>query len=354
MRLLALISALVVSTCAFADTIDLGQASQYNAFIKENYRVTSSDVEGKVAVGGNLYVNGGYDIGTHVLDHGMSSGPSLVVGGDINKTGSGNFNVYQSQSQIVAGDVVLGGELTGGPNGTGQVTQNSTTLPVNFDSAFSHLESLSANLAARTEHNAVTDHGWALEFTVNPDVVPTDGVYVFNVTQDMFASTWLINTDGMADNSTFIFNVSNTESTSVNFTQSRVFLTNNNNRFDYSNPIDGYFRGKNDYDKPPVQLLYNFADANRLHLNSDLYGTVLAPNADIIANSSVIWGQVIGKSWQGNMQINYNPFDPVDGGTTKVPEAPTVFLFVMAIVIIAMRKFKLPSFKVNKQEQFAI
>jgi len=98
MRLLLFVSALFVSAGAMADSIDLGQASNYNIFVKGDYTVETSDVEGRVAVGGDLNVNGGYDVGTHVTEFGMGDGPSLVVGGDINKSGTGFLNVYNSQA----------------------------------------------------------------------------------------------------------------------------------------------------------------------------------------------------------------------------------------------------------------
>lgn len=361
MRLFALLSALVLSTNVLADSIDLGQASSYNAFVKENYTVQSSDVEGRVAVGGHLNINGGYDIGTHILDYGMGSGPSLVVGGNINKTGVGNFNVYQSSTTVprVMGDIVLGGTLNGGPNDTGVVTENSNNLPVDFNSAFAHLENLSSNLANRTAYGQVQDHGWALEFTLDPQVVPTDGVYVFNITQDMFTTDWYINTDGMAADATFVFNISNPNSSTVDFSQANIFLSNSTNPHDSSNPLSGYFDGKGHVANPPLQVLYNFSGASQLNLNSNLYGSVLAPEADIVANSSVIWGQVIGKSWEGNMQINYNPFEPINGGTTPVPEAPMLLLFALAIAIMATRKVLLQNLdltpiRLNKRFQMAI
>lgn len=341
MRLLALLSALFVSLTASADSIDLGQASQYNAFVKENYSVQSSDVEGRVAIGGDLTINGGYDIGTKILDFGMGTGPSLVVGGDINKTGPGNLNVYQSSTlpTPVMGDIVMGGTLNGGPSDTGTVTENSTNLPVNFNSAFAHLENLSTQLANRTAYGQVKDHGWALEFNVDPSVVPADGVYVFNVTQDMFTTDWYVNTDGMAKDATFVFNISNPGSSTVDFSQSNIYLSNNQNPYDSTNPLSGYFNKGSANGQPPLQVLYNFNGASQLNLNTDLYGSILAPTADIKANSSVIWGQVIGKSWQGNMQINYNAFTPV-GGTTPVPETPTLFIFALALALLATRKIK--------------
>lgn len=353
MRSLAVAASLLFSLSVFADSIDLGQASKYNAFVKGNYTVKSSDVEGRVAVGGNLNIDGGYDIGTQIIDYGMGDGPSLVVGGNIVKTGTGNFNVYQSSTlpNPVLGDVVLGGTLTGGPSTIGNITENSSSLPVDFDSAFSHLETLSEQLSQRTASEMI-NHNWALEFKVDPNVVPDDGVYVFNITDDQLKTNWglktdwYVNTEGMADNATVVFNVTNKNGDPVEFTQSNIFLTNNNNPYSSADPLSGYFNKGAANNVPPVQVLYNFYGASQLNLKSDLYGSILAPTADIKAIDSVIWGQVVGKSWEGNMQINYNPFDPVGEPPTPVPEPASALLFLIALALIAGRK-KFQSIKLN-------
>lgn len=345
MRSLAILASLLLSFSTLADSIDLGQASKYNAFVKENYSVNSSDVEGRVAIGGNLTVDGGYDIGTQIIDYGMGDGPSLVVGGNIVKTGPGNFNVYQSSTlpNPVLGDVVLGGTLTGGPSSIGSISENSTNLPVDFNSAFAHLESLSEQLSQRTASETI-NHNWALEFKVDPNVVPDDGVYVFNITDEQLKTSWglktdwYVNTQGMADDATIVFNVTNQNGDPVEFTQSNIFLTNDSAPYSSADPLSGYFNKGAANNVPPVQVLYNFYGASQLNLKSDLYGSILAPTADIKAIDSVIWGQVIGKSWEGNMQINYNPFDPVGEPPVSVPEPTSAFLFVFALALILGRK----------------
>ncbi|WDE07210.1 choice-of-anchor A family protein [Thalassomonas viridans] len=342
MRHLTLLVGLLLSGQSLAGPIDFGQASQYNAFIKEDYSVTSSDVEGRVAIGGNLTVNGGYDIGTQIIDYNMGDGPSLVVGGDIVKTGTGSLNVYRSATlpNPVLGDAVLGGSFNGGPSSIGSVSENNSSLPVDFDTSFAEFEALSHQLAQETDM-AVIDHGWALEFAVDSNLVTEDNVYVFNITQDMFATDWYVNTDGMAEDATVVFNIANNNGPTVDFSQANVFLTDSSNPFDSSNPLSGHFNKSAANSEPPLQLLYNFADVDQLNLNSDLYGSVLAPTADIKANESVIYGQVIGNSWQGNMQINYNPFKPVPPGTTPVPEPAGLLLFALGLALMYARK-KLP------------
>ncbi|MFT5757890.1 MAG: choice-of-anchor A domain-containing protein [Alteromonadaceae bacterium] len=344
MRYFVILASLLVSFQSFADAINLGDASKYNAFIKKDFSVVTSDVEGRIAVGGNLNIGSQYDIGTQINNFGMGSGPSLVVGGNIVKNGSGNLGVYRSETPSELGDAVLSGALTinGGSATIGNLTQHSTNLPVDFDSAFAHLETLSKQLSERTA-TSTTDHGWALEFKVDPNVIPDDNVYVFNVTQDQFTTDWYVNTDGMKEDATVVFNISNPSSSTVTFSQANVFLANGSDPFKSSDPLSGYFNKGAANGEPPVQVLYNFYGASQLNLNtSDLFGSILAPTADIVSAAGQLYGQVIGKSWStpGNQtQINYNPFEPVPGTpTTPVPEPSTLLSFALALVIMLGRK----------------
>jgi len=352
MRLFTFLASLLVATQVVADSIDFGQAGKYNAFIKKDYSVTSSDVQGRVAVGGNFNVAGGYEVGNKITDFNMGSGPALVVGGDINKTGGGFFNVYETATlpTPVMGDVVLGGTINGGPVGYENAYENAANLPVNFDSAFQHLENLSKQLAERTETTSVVAQNSQLIFNVDPNEIPADGVYVFNVTEQMFTNQWggrrtdwIIDTDNMVAGATVVFNVTNENGQTVTLPQANVFLG------DTSNPLSSHFDKDLATNTAPIQVLYNFYGASQLNLNSDLYGSVLAPTADIKSNQSVIWGQVMGQSWEGNMQINYNPFTPVGSTPTPVPETGTIWLFLLAVSLLMMRKIKTTSSNANNQ-----
>ncbi|MBU2892268.1 choice-of-anchor A family protein [Colwellia sp. D2M02] len=363
---------LFVATSAFAVAIDLGDASKYNAFIKNDFKVTSSDTEGRIAVGGDFIVNGGYDVGAEITYLGMGEGPSLVVGGDIVKGnnqwgGSGFLNVYENHPSelgdiVHAGDVIDNGSSGGILGNLNKV--NANDLPVDFDSAFAHLNKLSTDLMAATTHgDAVRDGnraGAPLVFT--PTSTPSDNVYVFNVTQEQLnANTdWFV--EGVSDDATILFNITNPNNIAgksnnqggqcsqgqvgcVHFSQSNLSIN--------GVLASSHLAGKGGYKDSTMtnNILYNFGDASQVNLASDLYGSVLAPNADIKANPSVIWGQVIGKSWEGNMQINYNPFTPV-GSTppTPVPTPATLWVFALALALLYVNR---KSFIRVKRKPFA-
>ncbi|MFT7429629.1 MAG: choice-of-anchor A domain-containing protein [Colwellia sp.] len=345
MRHLAVIASLFLSFPLFADIIDFGQAGKYHAFIKENYSVSSSDVEGRIAVGGNLLVDGQYDIGAKIIDFAMGDGPSLVVGGNIEKINpSGNLAVYQHHKAGETpelGDAIIGGTLTGTLNDVRSLTQNSDSLPVDFNSAFSHLENLSQQLSARTAYGSVEDNGWALIFSVDENVVPENGVYVFNVTQQQSESEFYINTNGMAEDATVVFNISNDTGSSVIDLSSRgmVYITNDSAPTSFTNPLSNKFIAGEANTPVPFQLLYNFYGASQLNLDIALYGSILAPTADIAANGGQMFGQVIGKSWQANraFQTNYNPFQPTGSPATSVPEPSTFIIFAVAFLMMLSR-----------------
>ena len=63
MKKLALIVLLINVVCSTQSyAIDLGPVSPYNAFVFEEFSAPSSDVEGRLAAGGNVSINN-YSVG---------------------------------------------------------------------------------------------------------------------------------------------------------------------------------------------------------------------------------------------------------------------------------------------------
>jgi choice-of-anchor A domain-containing protein len=383
---LTLTMTLFLSACfaphASAIAIDLGDASKYNAFFKGDFTTTGNDTEGRVAVGGNVIINGGHDIGAEIKNLGLADGPSLVVGGNIIKTGNASFNVYGKASTEIHHDGVIdyagkitnnGEEITSAVNGNVEANFNNVIkaeLPVDFESAFKHLDNLSTNLMNATAHaTGIKDNGeggaevnWGpLNFT--PTKVSSDNVYVFNVTQEQVntANEWKVK--GVSDDATIIFNIANPngvyggnkwnqkpsdcqvgETGCVNFSQ--VDLSINGKQVSSHFPLDTDKKGKGLWDDAQHtfknQVLYNFPDATKVNLAQSVYGSILAPNADLkVAGQGAVWGHVIGKSWEGSMQINHTPFGAV--GTkpprsTPVPTPATLWIFALALALLYVNR----------------
>jgi choice-of-anchor A domain-containing protein len=352
------ISVLLLLSPVAAIEIDLGTASKYNAFIQNDFSVSGSDTQGRVAVGGDFIVNGGNDVGSKIQAFDMGAGPSLVVGGNVVKSGQGSFNVYKADTHqsphagelVYAGKVLNNGtEVTSGVAGQieAQLSKvNKIQLPVDFDDAFAHLSQLSNNLQATTA-SGVTSSGTDWQgnpsgpLTFSPTTTPSDNVYVFKVTQEQINQGVTWDVIGVNDDATIVFNITNDNKVKGNkwwttpehcqTGQTGCMQLNgqqvsvNGNRLDPVN-VDS-LNGR-----PAHQVLYNFVGATQVVLNGSTYGSVLAPSADIKALTGHVVGQVIGKSWDGNMQINYNPLPPM--GTPSIPTPATIWLFLLAVAFI--------------------
>jgi len=365
--LITLFVSALLATQASAVAIDLGDASQYNAFLKNDFTTKSADTQGRIAVGGNFNVDGNHDIGYRIDDYGMGDGPSLVVGGNVNKTGSASWNIYGNAPAPASGDLVYAGQINN--NGTvitervdGQVEANlikvsKNDLPVDFDSAFVHLNKLSTDLMAATTHGEANRNNgeggkevnWGpLNFT--PTTEPSDNVYVFNVTQEQINSTQDWSVDGVSSDATIVFNITNENNVAgknngknyqcmegqLNCSQlSQIAVSINGelvsdhlNKKDLDNRIDN-------------QVLFNFGNATDVNIAASVYGSILAPNADIKGVSGHVYGQIIGKSWESDMQINYNPFTSIGvnpPGPTPVPTPVTLWIFVLAFALLYVNR----------------
>jgi choice-of-anchor A domain-containing protein len=294
---------------ALGAIIHLGAATDYNAFIRNDFSATSSDVEGRVAAGGNVDISS-YSVnikGSTQLYSDTSRFPALVVGGDL------SFNSGQ-----VAGDVHVGGSFT--PTSTGSVSNGSITIggisPINFDNEFSYLSNLANNLSL-LDVNSNASALWSTQYLTGSGKNGQDNdLHVFNLdASSLQFSDYLLSEVDMGD--TVLFNIAGkTISTSWgNFGGSDNSLSNMSD-----------------------SILFNFYEAESLDINAALYGSVLAPKADITAPHGVIWGQVIANSWVGNAQINDNPFD---GDSVDVPEPSTIAIFALGMIGLASRRFKL-------------
>ncbi len=311
--------------------VNLGDAAKYNAFIKDDFSITGSDIQGRMAVGGDFKVSGQYDVGVKINSFGMGDGPSIIVGGNVVKTGTGHLNIFGENGAANSGDLVYAGTISGSVVDGNEVKTAEKNLPVDFDNAFSYLEQLSDDLMAKTASGSTTQNGWYLDFVSTEKTA--DNVYVFNVTQAQAKSGgWNVN--GVSDNATIVFNI---------IGSGKVSLSNYIDLSINGKSISDSFNQDNLAGRSNQQVLFNFANAAELDLKTTLYGSVLAPSADISASTQPIWGQVIAKSWDSsNAQINYNPFSPVGKPTAAVdvPEPATVWLFLLAFLYMFARQQK--------------
>lgn len=287
------VRALVVAGIGAAALIGVGQAAQaatglgpaqdYNLFILGDATNSNTDAEGRVAVGGNATFTN-YSVGS---SFGSPTTNALVVGQSVSfQNGTINGDLHYGATKSLSGVTVNG-------------TQTNDT-PINFASAASQLTSLSNSLAQLSSNGTVTQGALGLTLTGSS---PTQNV--FNLTAAQFASA---NSNGLnivvANGSTVIINVDGTSASLANFQM--------------------YVNGSSSEANPEINnILFNFKDATSLsNSNVAIYGSVLAPNADLNFGYSHVDGTLIGKSLVGNVEVHNYPF----GGNVAVPEPSSIAL----------------------------
>jgi choice-of-anchor A domain-containing protein len=247
----------------------LGVAGQYNGFFFENYTAGSSDVQGRLAAGGNISLNN-YSIGDQLPT--SFAGASLLAGG----------NLQFPSGRVYVGDIVVGGSAAGvgapvinglGPN---QHLLQNAVLPVDFAAERVRLTAESQRLATLTA-NATWENQWGGLYLHGDN---HSALQVFNLpgTEVLNAHTFAV--DGVPAGATVLFNISGASAGLTNMSMSSLIPNRN-------------------------QVLFNFHQATTLQLAGiSVEGSVLAPLADINNPQGVVWGSVVAKSWNGMMQIN--------------------------------------------------
>ena len=227
-------------------------ASDYNLFVLGNMTAQSSDVEGRVAVGGDANLSH-YSVG-------LKANPA-----DVNLVVKGDLVASQGNT---TGETIVGGAATFSEWSTLGLQPPGTAVPVDFDAEMVRLDQLTETLADYVQNGTVSyedysnNHGGQITLTGT-----NAGLNVFNLT-DAEASntnTFQIN---LEPGSTALINVTGTNDTISN---AGMFITGG----DASN------------------VLWNFSDAQTLSFQSiGFEGSVLAPNASY-AGTGVLFGQLI-------------------------------------------------------------
>ncbi|KAI9203850.1 uncharacterized protein BJ171DRAFT_599751 [Polychytrium aggregatum] len=278
-------------------TLPLGE---YNLFLARDYLNSTSDVQGRGAIGGDIDVIA--DFGAQLF-HNFGSLPTscpaivstlsahnmypglryaLTVGGDMKsfpvRVAYGDLILVQSDQP--ASDYTSFYPKTD-PCKPYQVAPNQ--LPVDFTSAFQYLNTLSSNLAslpatgtwasgpARVQDCVLTLHGGLDTEVVSIDgnlLAQCDGLFY---SQSSFNGTLILNVNGTT---TGVANI-NIES-----------LAPNGNH-----------------------IIWNFYEATWVHIGDvSFHGTILAPKAHIDGPSGQINGNVFADCLNGSIQINLAPF----------------------------------------------
>ncbi len=308
-----------------APVIDLGVASQYSAFIFGDVKA-ANDVEGRLAVGGSLTANG---LSVGYRAPAGSSGPALVVGGDVRFT---NGRIYSTapagvkdssagEGNLVPWDPALArygnsfgvfGGLNKGSSGYLDLrAEPKISSLVDFKAAQKQLTELSGALAALTSTGAVAQPWSDISLT---GTGKAGAVEVFDIllgSKNKQGSSWVLpslNLKNVAADAWVVINVLN---------EGDVQLT-------------GAFTGFKPLQEAQGKVLFNLANANRVKLGW-VDGSVLAPKADLYGQGHVE-GTVIGASMSQAFEIGWEPFTPTPRDEHKVPEPQIGWLAGLALL----------------------
>jgi choice-of-anchor A domain-containing protein len=246
-------------------TYDLGVAADFNAFFFDRMNAFTSDVEGRVAVGGDATFYA-YGIGDR-LENSHGQRVDLIVGNDLTYT----------YGQVFYGNIVYGNgaALTGVGIPNGDERQEAGV--VDFTAAADALSEMSAvlgeeapNGGTRFSRGNLNLRGTNLQldiFTITPEqLAAAHSIYVLTPA----GSTVVINVPG--------------DSVSVQ-------------------NLGLHLRGVD-----CARLLWNFYEAEELTISGvGLQGSILAPDAALSFNNGQIRGTVIAQSMTGNGQFNLCP-----------------------------------------------
>jgi choice-of-anchor A domain-containing protein len=324
--LLALSLSLLASVPAQATTNSLGLDSSLNLLVFGDFTATSSDVEGRVAVGGNATLSN-YSINTKGSGA-LYSGTGLTVAGDLQFSG-GQFwgdtvvggDLTTGNGATFKGDVQVGGDLNannawltadsltyGGSASGVQQWQNpapqqaaagsSVDLGIDFSAEQARLSSFSQQLDGLSNTGSVSTLWGNVVLDANGASLAVFDLDAADISQNLE----LVN---LGTDTTVIINV-------------------HGSVLDFGNHGYTNFQSGN--------VLFNLVDASSVTFSGGVYASFLAPTADFTTGWGVINGQVIADSWSGNVQINDAAFA---GTISAVPEPGTYQLLLAGLGVIA-------------------
>ena len=344
---LSLLASLTLGATPWAQgqTNSLGLDYSLNLLSFGDFRVPSSDVQGRVAVGGNANITH-YSINTATGTQATYGGTGLTVGGNL-VFGSG----------ATWGNTVVGGNL-------------STGLGASFGGNIQVGGNLNANgnwLTAAS--NPATDN-WMTPANIgyggsvsgvrqwqNPAPVPVAASSVqlgINFAAEQQRLTNLSQSFDTLANSGNSYMEWSTLVLNANHADVAVFDLNgtdvvNNMRLDNFGPnttvilnvhgqsVDFKAGGYTNFNLPTDlavgHVLFNLPEATQVSFVSGVYASFLAPLAQFSTlGGGFIGGQVVVGGWNGSGQVNDNPFS---GNVTPVPEPQTYALMLAGLIMVA-------------------
>lgn len=295
--------------------IDLGTAGEFNAFFLGDMTGQNSDVEGRLAVGGNLQLQD-YGIGRQ-LSNSHGTRDDLVVGGQINFKNGRIYNGNARSSDTTNPFDNSVGFYSDDPNSpNGRFISGN---PVDFDAAATHLNGLSSSLSALSGSGTKSLNSFGELFLTG-----TAALNVFTLTDEELANVSAFYIDAPV-NANVIVNVSGEAAELSQFGFFRNSLRIPDNDSNSSVRYDGSLT---------EGVLFNFFEALTLDIFAiGVKGSILAPQAMVNFFDGHIDGQLVAASFKGGSgedlsgQINNYKFK-------SVPEPAALILILVGLTVI--------------------
>jgi len=276
----AAIAASVVVQVAGASAIN-----DWNLIVRHNL-TSSSEVEGRTLVGGNL--SGTSNYGVKLLPPAnYVNVDSLVVGGTV---AANNYQVNSGRARLFGSK----GSANFNMNGGGALIQNDASVTSIVNNAWADVLNASSYCSSLSATNTVTIPSGQPGPVVFNSVLGPGGVAVFSVNgnalfQNNDVQQMSINMNGAA---TVVINVAGTNIT-----------------YNGGNMVGGF-------NIPNAsKIIWNFFEATTLNIDRNFFGAILAPNA-VMSNSTAIEGNVFTHTFNQNGEVhlpNFNGNIPAPG-----------------------------------------
>ncbi|MGY6277591.1 choice-of-anchor A family protein [Methylomonas sp. MgM2] len=277
-----MLAAVFASGDAYSYALDFGSAGEFNVFVLGDMTAANSDIEGRLAVGGNLSLDN-YSIGMK-LSNSLGTRDDLVAGGNLNLT---NSRIYNGNAR--SGGIANIAETAGFYSDDDPNRPNGSYIagnPIDFTSVAQELIAKSSAWSALSTNGSQT----SLDEWGNLKLTGYDTNFnVFSVSASDLAITTSFWID-VPDNAKTLVNISGTDVSMSNF---------------------GFFRSDANGERVQVKdngqdsfftqaVIFNLFGATTLNLNAiGIEGSLLAP----LANTEFYNGQINGNLILGSLNL---------------------------------------------------